>query len=253
MREAYDASATAWVRGPEAVYEAMANVLIGSAGPAMAGARVLDVGAGTGTASRAARHAGARLIVGVDVSSAMLDAGHGWDGAIVSDVSALPFGARAFDIAAAAFCFGHLPDPVAGMAEVRRVTGSLVASSFLAGWTHPAKTRVDETAASFGFVSPDWYRRIKSGTEAAVDDPARLATAADEAGYRDIAVAVHEVDVGLRTARQIVAWRLGMAHLAPFVATLDPARRQALRQACIDVVEGVAPVRVPMVVLAATS
>jgi hypothetical protein len=139
------------------------------------------------------------------------------------------------------------------MAEVRRVAGSLVASSFLAGWTHPAKTRVDQTAGSFGFVSPDWYRGIKSGPEAAVEDPARLATAASEAGYRNIAVTVHDVDVGLRTARQIVAWRLGMAHLAPFVATLDPARRRELRQACIDVLDGVAPVRVPMVVLAATS
>jgi ubiquinone/menaquinone biosynthesis C-methylase UbiE len=253
MREAYDTSANAWVQGPEGAYEVMAEVLVTSAGAAVVGARVLDVGAGTGTASRAAKRAGALLVVGVDASISMLKAGRGWDGAVVSDAMALPFGTDAFDVAVGAFCLGHLPDPVAGMTETRRVAGLLAASAFLTGWVHPAKTLVDETAQRFGFALPAWYRLIKSGPAAAVDDPERLAAAAVDAGYHDVTVRVHDVDVGLRTPEQIAAWRLGMAHLAPFVAALDPRRRTELHRACVDVLDGAPSVVVPMVILVATT
>ena len=48
-------------------HEAMADVLVSVAATELTAARVLDLGAGTGTAARAARRAGARWIVGVDV------------------------------------------------------------------------------------------------------------------------------------------------------------------------------------------
>ena len=251
--DAYDISADAWTRGPERVYEAMAEALIDAAGVPIAGARVLDVGAGTGTASRAARRAGATLIVGIDVSPMMLRAGRGWDVAIVADALAMPFAHGCFDVAAAAFSIGHLDDPIAGLTETRRVARSLAASAFLTGWTHPAKAVVDATAGNFGFSLPEWYRILKSGPEEAVDDPDRLTAAAVAAGYGKVDVTVHEVDVGLRTPEQVSAWRLGMAHLAPFVATLDPERQRDLHAACSEALIGMPPVVVPMVVLAATA
>jgi ubiquinone/menaquinone biosynthesis C-methylase UbiE len=253
VREAYDASAQAWLRGPEVVYEALAEALIGSSEVTWAEARVLDLGAGTGTASRAARRAGARYVVAVDVSRSMLEAGHGWDLAIACDASQLPFVGRPFDVAVAAFSVGHLPDPVGGMAEARRVAGSLVASAFRARWTHPAKAIVDETAAGIGFVAPAWYQEIKAGPEAEVDDPKLLAKAASDAGFAHVSIDVLDVDVGLRTAEDIAAWRLGMAHLAPFVASLPDDRRHDLLRHCVEALAGTPAVVVPMVALTATS
>ncbi len=50
MRSAYDASAQLWADGAEPVYAALARALLAAADPPPAGARVLDLGAGTGTA-----------------------------------------------------------------------------------------------------------------------------------------------------------------------------------------------------------
>jgi hypothetical protein len=55
----------------------------------------------------------------------------------------------------------------------------------------------------------------------------RFEDAARAAGLA--AMTVRRVLVALDlTTPQLVAWRLGMAHLAPFVAALDPGRRAAL-------------------------
>ena len=54
MQRAYDRSADAWASGPEQVYTCLAQTLIDAAPVPLHGARVLDLGAGTGVASRAA-------------------------------------------------------------------------------------------------------------------------------------------------------------------------------------------------------
>jgi len=69
VRTAYNRSADAWTGGPEAVYDRLAEVLLASSPVPLEGARVLDVGAGTGAASRAALGAGARSVVAVDVAA----------------------------------------------------------------------------------------------------------------------------------------------------------------------------------------
>src|SRR5206468_3673298 len=124
-----------------------------------------------------------------------------------------PFADASFDLVTAAFCLGHLPDPAAGMVELRRVGNALVASAFVPGWTHPAKEAVDAVMAEVGFVVPDWYRRVKDETEPAVNDAAALVDLAREAGFGSAEVQVLEVDSGLATPADVVAWRFGMAHL----------------------------------------
>ncbi len=251
VRDAYDASAAAWAAGPESTYDVMAGVLVAAAPEGVTGALVLDVGAGTGPAARAARRAGAAAVVGIDVSPEMLRAGSGWDGVVVGDATHLPIRDRCVDLAVAACCVGHLPDPTAALVEWRRVSRAVVASAFLAGWTHPAKSIVDAVAARRGFVAPAWYVWLKTDVEPTVDDPVRLAALARDAGYTRVDVTTTAVDVGVHTAEQLVTWRLGMAHLAPFVASLGPGERSELRAECVDALDDAPPLVIPLVVLAA--
>ena len=253
IRAAYEASATAWAEGPAAAYEAMADVLVAAAPRPLAGARVLDLGAGTGAASRAAVRAGAGWVVGADLAPQMLSVGRGWTTSVAADASALPFVAGAFDLVVAACCLGHLPDPAAALAQARRLAPALVASAFRAGWTHPAKAVVDQVAHTYGFVPPSWYARLKADLEPAVDDPDKLRALAIAAGYARAQARVREVEVGVSTAAELARWRLGMAHLAPFVATLQPRARERLRADCELALASAPALVVPLVVLAATS
>lgn len=66
IRVAYDLSADAWTGGPERLYAKLAEALLAAAPVGLPGGRVLDVGAGTGVASRAARMAGAAHVIGAE-------------------------------------------------------------------------------------------------------------------------------------------------------------------------------------------
>lgn len=249
---AYDASATAWTHGPDRVYRRLAQAMLARSPVPVAGARVLDVGAGTGAAVRAALAAGAGLVVATDLSPSML---HALTPAMVprvaADITALPFPDRAFDLVTAACVVGHVADPVVALVEIRRAAGALVATTFRIGWRHPAKAAVDDAMRGFGFVPPSWYVRLKATTEPLVDDPDRLRALAEAAGWSRPTVAVVEVRSGLRSAEEIASWRLGMAHLAPFVASLPPATCAAARAAAERVVTGLAEPVIPLVVLSA--
>jgi SAM-dependent methyltransferase len=111
VRSASDASAQLRADGAEPVYAALARALLAAADLSPAGARVLDVGAGTGTAGRAAPGAGARSVVSADLAVSMLrrcgSAGH----PVAAEATALPFRDGSFDLVVAAFCLGHLTDP----------------------------------------------------------------------------------------------------------------------------------------------
>ena len=251
VREAYDASARAWAAGPASAYDAMADSLLAAAPSDVRGALVLDLGTGTGPAARAARRAGAARVIGIDISSQMLAEGSGWDSVLVGDVTRLPIRDRSVDLTVAACCLGHLPEPRAALVESRRVARAVVASAFRSGWTHPAKAQVDAVAARHGFVVPAWYSWLKADVEPTVDDPARLAALARGAGYSSVDVTTTAVDVGVRTPEQLVDWRLGMAHLAPFVTALADAERSELREECVDALCDAAPLVIPLVVLSA--
>ena len=150
----------------------------------------------------------------------------------------------------AAFSLGHLPDPALGLREARRVATTAVASAFDPSWGHPAKGAVDEAMADFGFRTPDWYAELQTH-EADVEDPDLLADLARRAGYDRVEVARVDVETGVAAPEAMVDWRWGMAHLAPFVASLDPDRRRQAREQAEAAVTGLPPVVVPMLVLAA--
>jgi SAM-dependent methyltransferase len=251
VREAYDATGGSWA-GAETAYRRMAVAVLAAAPITMKGAKVLDLGAGTGVALGAAMDAGASAGAAVDLADAMLRAGGLVARAVVGDATRLPFVDGAFDLAVAACVLGHLPDPGAALRDLRRVCRAVVASAFVGGWTHPAKTLVDATAVGLGFVPPEWYVHLKAETEPQVDDPDRLAAIAASAGWRRISVTTVDVDTGLTTPQSLAEWRLGMAHLAPWVATLGPAELAELERSAVAALAQAPPLRIPLLVLAGT-
>lgn len=171
--------------GP-AVFAPLAETLLARAGLG-AGERVVDVGCGTGVVSRAAaRLAGpAGRVTGVDRNPAMLavaakqpaeaDAAPiDW---LEADAAAIPLPDGAADLVTCQQMLQFAPDPVAVLAELRRLLrpGGRVA---LAVWTgaedHPFHQRLDEVLARHlgqpalvdGFALGD-ERRFRSAVELA--------------------------------------------------------------------------------------
>jgi ubiquinone/menaquinone biosynthesis C-methylase UbiE len=251
IRAAYDASADAWASGPEALYARLAEALLDLTPVPLAGATVLDVGTGTGVVARAAHARGARTVVGADFSRAMLSHRGPQVHGVVADAARLPFAAGTFDIAVSGFCLSHLEDPEAAVVESRRVAPVLLASAFAHESEHPAKAVVDEVLAGYGFDVPPWYEAFKGAAGAGTQDEDEFARLALRAGFSDVDVLAREVDAGLRTPADVVAWRWGMAHLAPFVAGMSPPEAARARTACETAVEGLPPVRVSMLALRA--
>ena len=251
LRTAYDAAAGEWASGPEQMYAQLARALVAAAPVPLAGRRVLDLGAGTGVAGRAALAAGARQVVAADPAVGMLRRGGAALHPVAADAAALPFRDGGFDLVVAAFSLSHLARLSAGLEEARRVGRALAASAFAPGWSHPAKAAVDAALRSAGYRPPAWYVRFKRDTEPQAGDPARLAEHAGAAGFRHVRLRTATVATGLAAPAQLASWRLGMAHVAPFVNSLGEPDRAALRCAAERAVAGTGPLVVSMTILTA--
>jgi SAM-dependent methyltransferase len=193
---------------------------------------VLDLGAGTGVAGDAARAAGAERVVALDAALGVLSAGTS-PAAVAGDAVALPFRTGSFDAVVAAFSLNHLDDPAAGLREAARIGGAIVAGAYAADDAHPVKGAVEDAAVARGWTAPPWHEWVRSRAVPALAtvDGARSVLAAAKL---DGDVEHVEVDLADLTAEQLVAWRLGMAQLAPFVAGLAPAARDALVADALD-------------------
>lgn len=113
------------------------NAVVSAVRP-LAGMRILDLAAGTGTSSLPFAKAGAR-VVATDFSLGMLRQGrrrHPSLAFVAGDGLALPFGDQVFDAATISFGLRNLVDRHQGLAELRRVVrpgGRLVICEF----SHP--------------------------------------------------------------------------------------------------------------------
>ena len=152
---------------------AAAGRVLAEAVAAPPGARVLDVGAGTGAVARAAREsAGAdALVVLADASASMLQAAQraGQNDCVAAMLPDLPFAPASFDILTSAFVLTHVDDPDAAALEMKRV---LRASGRigLSAW-YPA----DDDAAR------EWSRLVRTfAAPARVDAAVRETLPGDE-------------------------------------------------------------------------
>jgi ubiquinone/menaquinone biosynthesis C-methylase UbiE len=253
MRAAYGTSSDAWAAGPERVYAALAAALVAHSPVPLVGRTVLDVGAGTGVASRVLRRHGARP-VGVDVAAGML----AYDRAarppgVVGDAAALPFRTGSVEGAVYACSLSHVAEPAVALREAARVVapgGVVLASVLAAGADPPEKARVETVLRRHGWSRPAWYDALKRRTEPALATPERLADCAVAAGLAEATATVAQVNVPMDAA-DVVAWRLGMPQVAPYVAGLAEEQRAALSDAVLDAVAGPPRlVRVAVVLLA---
>lgn len=250
---AYDATGTAWQDGPGPIYDRLAATVVGLCPVALADRRVLDLGAGTGAASRALGAAGA-TVTAVDYSAGMLGvAQEHRPPPVAADAGLLPFADRSFAAVIAAFVVTHLADPIAGMREAARVTqpgGPIIVSTFASEASHPAKAAVHAVARRWGWRPPLWYRQLQRRSERSFGSEGSLSTMASQAGLISIQVIRQTVVFGSLTDYELVRWRLGMAHLAPFVSSLGPGARHALVEAAVRAASRVsAPLELSILVL----
>ena len=104
---------------------------------------------------------------------------------------------------------------------------------------------------SFGYRAPPWYVTFKQDTEPWASDPAAVGRDAAAAGFTRVRLRTVTVDTGRSSPAELAAWRLGMAHVAPFVCSLPAARQAELRRAAQAAVAGAGPLVVSMLVLTA--
>ncbi len=253
---AYSAGAEAWERGPARIYDRLAEVVVGLSPVAVAGACALDLGAGTGAATRALAAAGAARVLAVDAAPGMLalNAARRPPGA-VGDALALPFADGSFDLTVAAFSLNHLADPAAGLREAARVTrggGGVVASSYAADDSHPVKAAVEGALAAAGWEPDPWFADLRV---AAIPRLANLEGARGAAAAAGLEAEVTAVRVPFPAlgAADLVEWRLGMAQHAAFVAGLPSAeaRRALAADALARLGDGWPPLERSIIVLRA--
>jgi SAM-dependent methyltransferase len=234
----YDGLAAAWGTAAGLVYEPLALSLVQASPIDLAGQLVLDLGSGTGAVAQAVAANGARVMV-ADCSLGMVAHGteRGWM-AIAANALALPVRDSGFDAVTAGFLLNHL-SPAAVLTEMARVVrsrGAVVASTWASARSDPVKTAITEVLVSWGWQPPAWYETMKAEVEPISGDPHRLMEAAEGAGLVDVHASVVDEDLGVHDPGAVVAYRMAMPHIAPWVARLgEPADTELFRQLRIAV------------------
>jgi ubiquinone/menaquinone biosynthesis C-methylase UbiE len=146
-------------RDPDRFYRLLAADTVALVGDlaTVPGARVLDVGSGPGDLAEAFRHAGA-WAVAVDVDwEEMHCRERRLELAVLGDGTRLPFGAQTFDLTCSSNVLEHVPDPLALLADMVRVTrpGGVVFVNYTL-WTSPWG---GHETAPWHFVGGAWAMR----------------------------------------------------------------------------------------------
>lgn len=179
--------------------------VLGAAG-LRAGDTLLDVGCGTGIVARSAldQLAGTGSVTGVDINDAMLTVARRASNEVTwlrAPVEALPFDDDTFDRVVSQFMLMFLPDPGAGVSEMRRVVrrGGTVT---IATWADISESPGYLAMAQLldrlfgGDVAAALYAPFTLGTESALFEALRHA-------FPNVAIARHE---GVAQFPSLDAW-----------------------------------------------
>lgn len=229
LRTAYGAGVDAWADDASILYGPLAKALVDQIPVDVADRLVLDVGAGTGVASRCLVEAGAQ-VVGVDLTHAMLRRDRSTrPPSTAGDVLALPFRGRAVDVSVAAFVLNHVHDPSAALAELRRVSvagGWIVANAFSVRDRLVVKDAIDDAVIRRGWSAPRWYRSLQEQTMPLVGTVDAMHASATAAGLTDVTAEERNVVIRNVSADELVRYRLGMPQFSQFLESLGAAERR---------------------------
>ena len=231
----FDVAGEAYGRFMGRFAEPLAGPFADRAGVA-AGMRALDVGCGPGAlTAELVRRLGQAAVTAIDPSAPFVAAVRArFDEVDVRQGVAeeLPFPDGSFDIALAQLVVHFMDDPVAGLAEMRRVTrpGGRVAACV---WDH---------GGDGGPLSAFW-RAARDLDPAAPDESTmpgvhegHLMELSQAAGLTDIVPSTLVVRVGFSSFDEW--WEpflLGVGRVGTYLSQLDPGRLAALRDHCAEV------------------
>lgn len=198
------------------------------------GARVIDVGCGTGALSAALLDRGAASVVGVDLSAGFVAAaamiGDARASFVVCDAMALEAPDASFDAAVSGLCLNFAPDPEKAVREMARVVrpGGLVA---LYVWDYAGKMemlrRFWDAAVE---LDPDRAGPLDEGGRFAVCHPRPLTRIFEGAGLTEIATAHVDLPVAFDGFADYWNSFLGGQGPAPtYVTSLGEGARAKLR------------------------
>ena len=251
---AYSRTGAAWQAGPGRVYDRLADVLVGAAPQPLTGRVVLDVGAGTGAASRAIERAGGRAVP-VDVAAGMLATLlAGGRAGLVADARCLPVPDASVGAVVAAFSYNHVPDPHRALAEAARVVGVggvILASAYASDDSHPVKAAVDAAAAEAGWEPAPWVTEMRSAIAPLLATVDTASQAAERAGLGSAVVTHLEVPFPELGGAELVAWRMGMAQVAPYLAVQPEDRRRAIAARALELLGDAPPLVRRVIVISA--
>lgn len=203
------------------------------------GQRVLDVGCGPGALTRElVARLGAGAVSAVDPSESFVAAARGrYPGVRVEHASAeqLPFPDGEFDVTLAQLVVHFLPDPVAGLRELRRVTraGGVVAACV---WDHAGgRTPIGAFWSAARELDPE----VRDESDLPGTRAGHLVELLGAAGLDGVESGLLSVDLEHPTFEDW--WEpltLGVGPAGVYAAGLAPGARAALRERCRELLRG---------------
>lgn len=206
----YDASAVGYDQHWGPVLEELAKRFITEL-PLSVAEKILDVGAGSGGLLRHLLATTGALIVGVDRSHGMLALGPANALRAVMDAERLAFRPQSFDAALAMFIVFHLPNPLAGLREIRRVLkddGTIAFTSW--GESDPGFRAFDVFDEALDHHGAGEGRRLYERHDLS-DTPQKCALLLEDSGFEVVSVRAERM-AHRWTIDHVVGVRTGMGY-----------------------------------------